>query len=276
MAANSVAIANAALAHVGTRRITSLSDPSKEGRCCNDHYTESKNAVLRLHPWNFAIKRTVLEMGDIDDVADDGSGLIEVTTSAAHGLATGDKVTIENVEGTTEANVDSNVITVTSATTFTLDDSTFANAYTDNGNWVKAPTFGFRCQFALPADFIRVAKVLDDTDCELGQSEFKVESGYILTNLSTLWLKYVWEITDTTKFDKLFDELLALYLASKIVYKITGSETSRDMVNQLLKRALRQARFTDSIEDPSESLDVDEWNRARWDNNSGYVRDPGT
>jgi surface protein len=59
-------------------------------------------------------------------------GLIEVTTSAAHGLTTGFKVYIFGVGGTTEANGPW-IVTVTGASTFTLDGSTYANAWTSGG-----------------------------------------------------------------------------------------------------------------------------------------------
>lgn len=57
---------------------------------------------------------------------------IEITTSVAHGWATGDRVTIASVGGNTAANGDW-VITVTSTTKFTLDGSTGNGAYTSGG-----------------------------------------------------------------------------------------------------------------------------------------------
>lgn len=60
------------------------------------------------------------------------SGLIKITTSGAHGLSTGNKVIVSGVLGTTEANGLS-TITVTSTTEFTLDSSTYANAWAGSG-----------------------------------------------------------------------------------------------------------------------------------------------
>ena len=68
----------------------------------------------------------------ISGAANDGTGEIRITTSAAHGFSTGDHVTIASVVGTTEANGDW-TITVQSTTTFDLDDSTYTNAYTSGG-----------------------------------------------------------------------------------------------------------------------------------------------
>lgn len=59
---------------------------------------------------------------------------IEITTNAAHGLANGDIIVIEDVLGNTDAN-GTWVVTVTGATTATLDDSSGNAAYTSGGTW---------------------------------------------------------------------------------------------------------------------------------------------
>jgi hypothetical protein len=72
-----------------------------------------------------------IEHRNISAIAN-SSGLIRITTSSAHGLSTGHKVSIEGVLGTTEAN-GRWTITVTSTTQFTLDGSAFANTYASGG-----------------------------------------------------------------------------------------------------------------------------------------------
>jgi hypothetical protein len=64
--------------------------------------------------------------------ADNGSGLIRVTTTTDHGLVTDNSVTIASVVGTTEANGDW-IITKIDNTNFDLVDSTFTNAYVSGG-----------------------------------------------------------------------------------------------------------------------------------------------
>jgi hypothetical protein len=67
----------------------------------------------------------------ITGAANNGSGLIRIT-AAAHGLTTGDRVVLNGITGTTEAN---NIWTVTVITsgTFDLQGSTFVNAYAAGG-----------------------------------------------------------------------------------------------------------------------------------------------
>lgn len=68
----------------------------------------------------------------VSGAANNGSGLIRITTSVAHGWATGDRINVYGVVGTTEAN-GVWTITVITTTTFDLQGSTFTNAYTSGG-----------------------------------------------------------------------------------------------------------------------------------------------
>ena len=71
-------------------------------------------------------------IGDINDATD--TSPIEITTSASHGLTSGDVVRIESVEGNTASNGTWEV-TVTGADTFTLDGSIGNGAWTAGGYW---------------------------------------------------------------------------------------------------------------------------------------------
>ncbi|MEF3306817.1 hypothetical protein [Paenibacillus sp. GYB003] len=68
----------------------------------------------------------------IANVASNGAGGVRVTTAAPHGWATDDRVTIQNVAGTTEANGKWR-ITVVSPTEFDLQGVAFANGYVSGG-----------------------------------------------------------------------------------------------------------------------------------------------
>lgn len=54
-------ICNLALSRVGNKRqISSLTEGTTEADLVNLHYARSRNALLRAHPWNFAIRRATL------------------------------------------------------------------------------------------------------------------------------------------------------------------------------------------------------------------------
>ena len=58
--ATEVSICSNALRRLGDDPITSLTDDTERARLCNSFYADTRDAVLRLHPWNFAITRASL------------------------------------------------------------------------------------------------------------------------------------------------------------------------------------------------------------------------
>jgi hypothetical protein len=133
----------------------------------------------------------------------------------------------------------------------------------------NAPAFGYANAFPLPDDFIRVYAVIDDVD-------YRIEQKLILTDKDELWLKYVYDIEDTTQFDPLFDRYLAASLAEIISPQLNASDANLSQIQAQLKDARHAAKFVDGIEDPSEELDMDVWLQSRQSINCGFVRDPMT
>tara|TARA_R110000787_G_scaffold91459_2_gene192791 strand:+ start:11888 stop:12442 length:555 start_codon:yes stop_codon:yes gene_type:complete len=89
MATTFVEIANRAITYLGGDTITSLEDDTKEGRACLRLYEQSRDQLLRDHPWNFSIKRAVLaanttaplwEYTNAFDFPNDTIRIIEVDT----------------------------------------------------------------------------------------------------------------------------------------------------------------------------------------------------
>lgn len=58
--ASEVQICNRALQKLGAKRITSLTQDTPNARSCNVAYADLRDAELRAHTWNFAIKRAQL------------------------------------------------------------------------------------------------------------------------------------------------------------------------------------------------------------------------
>lgn len=85
----------------------------------------------------------------VSNAFDNGSGGIRLTVNTTNGMITGQDVTIRDVLGTTEANGNW-TITVVSANTVDLNNSTFTNAYLSGGYIVNNP--------ALPYNFNEIPK----------------------------------------------------------------------------------------------------------------------
>jgi len=92
---------------------------------------------LRIRGTNEGFANPVVPFGSVSTAANNGSGLIRITSAANHNLTTGEQVTISGVTGTTEAN-GTWTVTRVSATTFDLQGSTFTNAYVSGGTFAHS------------------------------------------------------------------------------------------------------------------------------------------
>lgn len=60
MSVSKVSVCNSALIKVGAERISSITQDTKRAILLNAIYDQVRDAVLRAHRWNFALKRTTL------------------------------------------------------------------------------------------------------------------------------------------------------------------------------------------------------------------------
>jgi len=245
MAQNQLAIANAALRKLGAEEVSSLSDSTKSAQVMNTRVEPAKQAVLRVHPWNFATRRIKL----ITRVA--GTTVTAITaasppevTSTAHGLLDGDQVVLEDIGGMTEVEGVSYRVSASAANTFELEgvDGTAYTTYTTGGTARRRPAFDFGNYFALPTDCLRVLPITDGT-------KYRVEGRFIATNESSLELKYVQDIDlDDNNADPLFAECLSSYLAWDCCYAILQSNSAKDRLWAEYGQILSSARFTNATE----------------------------
>jgi hypothetical protein len=121
-----------------------------------------------------------------------------------------------------------------------------------------APAFDFKYQFTLPSDCLRV---LRSADYDL---DWKIEGRKILSNnSSTLYLRYISDITDPTQWDSSFYNVVAGALAIDICEKLTQSNTKKQMLIQQYEGDVRMARRMNAFESGPEDAADDLWWIAR-------------
>lgn len=218
-------IANLAISHIGGRPLTALdSDTSQQAISCRKWFDPARDECLGAHPWNFAMKRyrtttPYLSLGASG--VSDSSGLILITYTG-HGLITGNRVSVQEVEGVINANGQW-IVTRINDNTFTLDGSVFAGTYTPStGKFVKIPVFGFSRQFTLPSDFISARKVNGLDGNEEDSLPYSIEGGLILMDEDTLEMTYTFREETTTNWPQTFTNAFAFLLASYIAQDLTG------------------------------------------------------
>lgn len=108
MASSDTEICNNALILIGQVLITSMTEDSKAARTCNFYYNIARKAVLRSHPWNFAIKRK--KLASLPDApVFDFTYAFQLPSDALRILNTNDKNDTWRIEGQTLVSYSSSV-----------------------------------------------------------------------------------------------------------------------------------------------------------------------
>lgn len=242
-------LCNVALAHLGEARIAALTDDTAAARACALHYEPTRKEVLRSHRWNFAIARDILTpdwVGGITGAASNG-GLIQIT-KPSHGLGSATRLAIKDVGGVSAA-TGSWRITSTGVNTFTLDDSTFAGAYTSGGQYAIIPLFGWGYKFALPEDCLRVLEVNDSEAGDWISDEWIVEGRELLSNADKIHLVFVEDIGNDALSDPLFAQAFGLKLAAALTESLRGATgKTAELLQQYEARTAPLARRVDANE----------------------------
>ena len=105
-----------------------------------------------------------------------------------------------------------------------------------------APTWGFSYAYTLPADCLRLLRILEY------DSNHKVEGRSILSNSETMKILYISRVTDPNQYDELLRETLSSALGADIAYAITSNNTTSQNMIASYQEKLRDARFVDSTE----------------------------
>lgn len=135
----------------------------------------------------------------------------------------------------------------------------------------QAPAFGYTRQFQFPADCLRVIQVgefdlgPDLTDYRSAPTElFSIEGRAILTNLAApLAIRYIHRIEDTGLFDACFVETLASRLAYECCFRITQSDSGRQLAWADYRNSLSEARRANALESAPGHPSDDTWVMAR-------------
>lgn len=241
-------------------------DTSKFAKVFRERVPDLRQQFLRKHHWNFAMDRKrLVPTYQVITNAVDAAGKVRITV-AAHGRATGDRITVDQVNGVPGAN-GSYYITVIDVNTMELDDSTFSGAYVSGGRVASAAQFDYSYRIALPPNFIKLVAVVDDP-------EYKVEGRFIISNASTLYIKYVWDVVAYTDWDTSAYMAFQHFLAIALVETITASTDRKESLIEEFKDIMAKAKNQDATEDPHTRTD-DQWLHDLR-SGSNFVRDPLT
>lgn len=121
-------------------------------------------------------------------------------------------------------------------------------------------------QFILPVDFLRMKSIYENRFSDENLRSYALEGQRLLTNESTMEIRYIRKVTATGEFDPLFDELLVLHLARKLVGPLAGGDPKlkleiKDDINDIMPSVkAMDAQETNTIG----QYDLETWNNARY------------
>lgn len=108
---------------------------------------------------------------------------------------------------------------------------------------IGSASFGTEKRYTLPSGCLRVVELYNST------SDWKMESGEFLTPDASAQIKYIYQETDTTKYDTLFTEAFEYYLASKMAMPLTQSPEKANQMVSRFQATLALAKSVDANED---------------------------
>lgn len=113
-----------------------------------------------------------------------------------------------------------------------------------------APAFDYTNRFLLPGDFLRIVSIGQKDDAD----DYQLEGRYILANVSTLYLRYVYQNENVASWDSMLVSAMELAMKAVLAYPITKSTAEKDSCKQELEMYLRQYRAIDGQDIPPETL----------------------
>ena len=121
-------------------------------------------------------------------------------------------------------------------------------------------------QFILPNDFLRIKSIYENRFSDENYRSYALEGKRLLTNESTVEIRYIKKVTDVTEFDPLFVEVLVLQLALKLIPALAKTDTGlKESVKNDLKLLMPSVRALDSQETNTVGrYELETWNDARY------------
>ncbi len=128
------------------------------------------------------------------------------------------------------------------------------------------PDFEWDNQFILPVDFLRLKSIYEGRFSDENLRSYAIEGERLLTNDTTMEIRYIKRVTDPSKFDPLFVQVLVLQLALKLVTGLAKTDTKlKESIKDDLNLLMPVVRALDRQETNTiGKYELETWNDARY------------
>ncbi len=130
----------------------------------------------------------------------------------------------------------------------------------------ETPDSEWDYQFPLPTDFLRMKSIYENRFSNENLRSYALEGDMLLTNESSMTIRFIKKITDPGKFDPLFVKLLALLLADEMIGPLAGGDKRiQAKIDESIKRLMPAVIAMDSQETNTiGKYELETWNDARY------------
>ena len=128
------------------------------------------------------------------------------------------------------------------------------------------PPFEYDNQFILPTDFLAMKSIYENRFSSENYRSYALEGQRLLTNESTMEIRYIKKVTDPTKFDPLFVQVFVLQLDLKLLTGLAKTDTKlKESIKDDLKLLMPSVRALDSQETNTiGEQELETWNNSRY------------
>lgn len=136
----------------------------------------------------------------------------------------------------------------------------FAIAYVSLAATVNTPVWDdWSTEFLIPSDVLRVLET-DLVKEEAWEIGYNADGNKVIfTNSDAVKIKYVKDMTNTTRFDANFDEALAFRIAADLAYPLAQSLSLQQNMFRLYEMALARAMSFDAQENSDQMISATSW-----------------
>ena len=128
------------------------------------------------------------------------------------------------------------------------------------------PPFEYDRQYILPVDFLRLRSIYEGRFSDENLRNYAIEGERILTNDTTMEIRYIKRVTDVTKFDPLFVQVLVLQLDLKLITGLAKTDTKlKESIKNDLQLLMPSVKALDLQEtNTMGKCELETWNDARY------------
>lgn len=282
---------------------TATSRASKQYLACNRYYTKSRDMALASHPWKEATKSLIILQNNTPPLLRDYDRRYSKPSDSLRILSVDDSLGSDlrnkamgvdgwELEGEyILSNAGETPPTWATATNYydgefiSVTPDTWATATSlIDGQYVKSGTLVYEVLTDHTSDTIAnditsgnlAAGITGTTvtyEVLVSHTSNTVVADITAGNISTsgdtidariVYIKYVWKLTDTTKFSTHLREAIVVQLASKVITDLTNDTKGKvDLINEFERLTSPKARSIDGSQRKPKPIFNSEWIRAR-------------